>query len=141
MWGVVNEGGTGSSARVAGLDIAGKTGTAQVVSVSLKESGHTSEFRNNAWFVGYAPSAHPEIVVAALVMHGEHSTVAAPVARDVIKAYFDKKLPLAATPEPLSSQARVAPTCIPRPGNDFQFLAPEAVFARRQDDVENDSIP
>jgi penicillin-binding protein 2 len=114
MWGVVNEGGTGSSARVDGLDIAGKTGTAQVVSVSLKESGHIPEFNNNAWFVGYAPSASPEIVVAALVMHGEHSTVAAPVARDVIKAYFDKKLPQKVVPEPLQTQARVMPDRMPR---------------------------
>jgi penicillin-binding protein 2 len=136
MWGVVNEGGTGSSARVAGLDIAGKTGTAQVVSVSLKESGHTSEFRNNAWFVGYAPSTNPEIVVAALVMQGEHSWVAAPVARDVIKAYFDKKLPQGGVPEPLPSQARVSPwTPSPR------FLAPAVFFALRKHDVENDSIP
>lgn len=89
MWGVVNEGGTGASAHVPGLDIAGKTGTAQVVSVNLKESAHNAAYRNNAWFVGYAPFNNPEIVVAALVMHGEESSVAAPVARDVIKAYFD----------------------------------------------------
>jgi penicillin-binding protein 2 len=91
MWGVVNEGGTGASARVAGLDIAGKTGTAQVVSVNLKESAHNAAYRNNAWFVGYAPFNNPEIVVAALVMHGEESSVAAPAARDVIKAYFDER--------------------------------------------------
>ena len=91
MWGVVNEGGTGASAHLAGLDIAGKTGTAQVVSVNLKESAHNAAYRNNAWFVGYAPFNNPEIVVAALVMHGEESSVAAPVARDVIKAYFDEK--------------------------------------------------
>jgi penicillin-binding protein 2 len=92
MWGVVNEGGTGASARCPGLDIAGKTGTAQVVSVGLQHSGQKGEYKNNAWFVGYAPFNHPEIVVAALVMQGEHSSVAAPIARDVIKAYFDKKL-------------------------------------------------
>jgi penicillin-binding protein 2 len=106
MWGVVNEGGTGASAHVPGLDIAGKTGTAQVVSVSLKESAHSAEFRNNAWFVGYAPSTNPEIVVAVLVLHGEHSWVAAPVARDVIKAYFGKKLQQPAAPEPLQTEAR-----------------------------------
>jgi penicillin-binding protein 2 len=92
MWGVVNEGGTGGSARSPGLDISGKTGTAQVVSASLKDSGgKKAEFRNNAWFVGYAPSHEPEIVVSALVLQGEHSAVAAPVVRDVIKAYYDKK--------------------------------------------------
>jgi penicillin-binding protein 2 len=92
MWGVVNEGeGTGAGARCPGIDIAGKTGTAQVVSVDLMKSERNSNFKNNAWFVGYAPSDKPEIVVSALVMQGEHSAVAVPVARDVIKAYFDKK--------------------------------------------------
>jgi penicillin-binding protein 2 len=93
MWAVVNEGGTGASAHVDGLDIAGKTGTAQVVSVNLKQSAHQAAYRNNAWFVGYAPFSNPEVVVAALVMHGEESSVAAPVARDVIKAYFEKQQP------------------------------------------------
>ena len=92
MWGVVNEAeGTGASARCPGIDIAGKTGTAQVVSVDLMKSARNASFNNNAWFVGYAPSNKPEIVVAALVMQGEHSWVAAPLAREVIKAYFDKK--------------------------------------------------
>jgi len=93
LWGAVNEGGgTGAGARCPGIDIAGKTGTAQVVSVDLKHSARKGDFRNNAWFVGYAPFAQPEIVVAALVMQGEHSAVAVPIARDVIKTYFDKKL-------------------------------------------------
>lgn len=92
MWAVVNEGGgTGASAQCPGIDIAGKTGTAQVVSVDLQKSEKNANFKNNAWFVGYAPSNKPEIVVAALVMQGEHSSVAAPVAREVIRAYFDKK--------------------------------------------------
>jgi penicillin-binding protein 2 len=92
MWGVVNDGeGTGASARCPGIDIAGKTGTAQVVSVDLMKSEHNAGFKNNAWFIGFAPSNKPELVVAALVMRGEHSTVAVPVAREVIKAYFDKK--------------------------------------------------
>ncbi len=92
MWGVVNEGGgTGAGARLPGIDIAGKTGTAQVVSTGLQKSSRTSSFNNNAWFVGFSPSTKPEIIVAVLVMHGGHSTVAVPVARDVIKAYYDKK--------------------------------------------------
>jgi penicillin-binding protein 2 len=111
MWGVVNEGGgTGASAHVPGLDIAGKTGTAQVVSVNLKESAHNAAYRNNAWFVGYAPFNNPEIVVAALVMHGEESSVAAPVARDVIKAYFDKR-----AARPLDSQQAQTQALLRRP--------------------------
>ncbi len=91
MWGVVNEGGTGVGARCPGIDIAGKTGTAQVVSAELKQSERKEQFRNNGWFIGYSPSLKPEILVAALVMQGEHSTVAAPIAREVIKAYYEKK--------------------------------------------------
>jgi penicillin-binding protein 2 len=93
MLGVVNnEGGTGAGARCPGIEIAGKTGTAQVVSEEFKRSGRHGEFKNNAWFVGFAPASKPEIVLAVLVMQGEHSAVAVPIARDVIKAYYDQKL-------------------------------------------------
>jgi penicillin-binding protein 2 len=92
MWGVVNEaGGTGAGARCQGLNVAGKTGTAQVVSARLQEAAHRAEYRNNAWFVGYSPSPDPDIAVAVLVMHGQHSSVAAPIAGDVIKAYFQDR--------------------------------------------------
>ena len=105
MWAVVNEGGgTGGAARCPGIDISGKTGTAQVVSQGLRDSAKSSEYKNTAWFVGYAPSDQPEIVVAALVMRGEHSTVAVPIVRDVIKAYFDKKL----GPKPPNNQMETA---------------------------------
>jgi penicillin-binding protein 2 len=103
MWGVVNgEGGTGAGARCAGLDIAGKTGTAQVVSAELQEASG-NRYKNNAWFVGFSPSENPDIVVAALVMHGEHSSVAAPIARDVIKAYYERKF----GPKPPGQQPQV----------------------------------
>jgi membrane peptidoglycan carboxypeptidase len=89
---VVNEaGGTDGAARCPEVEIAGKTGTAQVVSAALQASAKNSGFNNNAWFVGYAPPDNPEIVVAALVMQGGHSTVAVPIVRDVIKTYFDKR--------------------------------------------------
>ncbi|MGO8817607.1 MAG: penicillin-binding protein 2 [Terriglobia bacterium] len=108
MWAVVNEGGgTGGAARCPGIDISGKTGTAQVVSQTLQQSAKSSEFKNTAWFVGYAPSDKPEIVVAALVMRGEHSTVAVPIVRDVIKAYFDKKLRPKTPANQMESQVRV----------------------------------
>jgi penicillin-binding protein 2 len=106
MWGVVNEdGGTGVGARCPGIDIAGKTGTAQVVSVDLMKSAQNASYNNNAWFVGYAPTTKPEIVVAALVLRGEHSTVAVPVAREVIKAYFDKKAARKPPPGPTPAQS------------------------------------
>jgi penicillin-binding protein 2 len=94
MWGVVNEGGTGVRARLAGLDVCGKTGTAQVASAEfVKASGGSKnkDLRDNAWFVGYAPRAAPEIVVVALFDHGAEGYLSAPIVRDVLKAYFDKK--------------------------------------------------
>jgi penicillin-binding protein 2 len=123
MWAVVNEGGgTGAAARCPGIDISGKTGTAQVVSEALQASAKSSEFKNTAWFVGYAPSDKPEIIVAALVQRGEHSTVAVPIVRDVIKAYFDKKLGPNSPTNQMETQARVlsqlGPVALPeqRPG-------------------------
>jgi penicillin-binding protein 2 len=108
MWGVVNEGGgTGAGAHDPGLDIAGKTGTAQVVSEELQKSARKVEYKNNAWFVGYAPSTRPEIVVSVLVMQGDHSTVAVPIARDVIKAYFEKKAARRPRPDQLQTRVRV----------------------------------
>jgi cell division protein FtsI/penicillin-binding protein 2 len=108
MWAVVNEGGgTGAAARCPGIDISGKTGTAQVVSQTLEQSAKSSEFKSTAWFVGYAPSDKPEIVVAALVQRGEHSAVAVPIVRDVIKAYFDKHHEAKPPENQMESQVRV----------------------------------
>jgi penicillin-binding protein 2 len=93
MYGVVNEAGaTGVRAALPGVAVCGKTGTAQVASADfVKAQGKGHDFRDNAWFVGFAPCEKPEIVVAALFEHGAESKYAAPIVRDVIKAYFDKK--------------------------------------------------
>ena len=95
MWGVVNEGGgTGGRARLPNIEVCGKTGSAQLASNEyLKGAGaaHAKTLKDNAWFEGFAPRSAPEIVVVCLFEHGEHGQYAAPVVRDVIKAYFDKK--------------------------------------------------
>ncbi|HEY4579421.1 MAG TPA: penicillin-binding transpeptidase domain-containing protein, partial [Candidatus Acidoferrales bacterium] len=93
MFGVVNEGGTAAGSRLEGIEFCGKTGTAQLISSEgLKKAGKQRQFSDNAWFVGYAPRRNPEIVVAVLVEHGLHgSSAAAPVARDIIKRYYEKK--------------------------------------------------
>ena len=121
MWGVVNENGTGAGARCPGIEIAGKTGTAQVVSASLRQSSRDSGFRNTAWFVGFSPAYNPEIVVSVMVMQGEHSSVAAPIARDVIKAYYDKKLLHKTAPDERQAQirllSRLAEGAAARPGS------------------------
>ena len=94
MYGVVNEGGTAGMLKLQGIEFCGKTGSAQVMSNTERgKLGKTaSKGKDNAWFVGYAPRRDPEIVVSVLVEGGEHGNLAAaPIARDIIKAYYDKK--------------------------------------------------
>lgn len=98
-YGVVNEGGTGVRARLPGIDVCGKTGTAQLASNQFLKGKTGKEYEDNAWFVGFAPRQAPEIVVVALYDHGGHGQFAAPIVRDVLKAYFDKKARLAAEAE------------------------------------------
>src|SRR6202165_4164400 len=95
MYGVVNEdGGTARNVRLPGIEVSGKSGTAQVIGYATRDRmGKQKKFEDNAWFVGYAPRRNPEIVVAVLVQEsGKHGGEAAgPVVRDVIKGYYDKK--------------------------------------------------
>jgi len=91
LYGVVNEGGTGARARIPGVEVCGKTGTAQLASNAALKSAKLAEvLKDNAWFVGFYPRQNPEIVVVALYEGGEHGHLAAPIVRDVIKAYIDK---------------------------------------------------
>jgi len=94
MYGVVNEGGTAGMLKMQGIEFCGKTGSAQVMSNDQrgKIGKAASKGKDNAWFVGYAPRRDPEIVVSVLVEGGEHGNLAAaPIARDIVKAYYDKK--------------------------------------------------
>jgi penicillin-binding protein 2 len=91
LLGVVSPGGTGMRARLPGQDVCGKTGTAQLASMQYTSGNTGAELRDTAWFVAFAPCDAPEIAVAALFENGEHGHLAAPIARDVIKAHFDKQ--------------------------------------------------
>jgi penicillin-binding protein 2 len=84
--------GTAPSAHIPGIDIAGKTGSAQIVSLALRAKHENSdEFAQNGWFVGFTPRRNPEIVVCVLFQGGEHGKLAARLATQVIKAYVDKQ--------------------------------------------------
>ena len=88
LWSVVNENGTGAGARIAGLDVAGKTGTAQMIAKSKSEKG-----QDHAWFASFAPVSEPEAVVIVLVERGgKGGQVAAPIARKVLSAIFMEKV-------------------------------------------------
>jgi penicillin-binding protein 2 len=94
MYGVVNEAhGTAGALKLTGVDFSGKSGTAQIINYDLRTRlGKGKQFKDNSWFVGYAPRRTPEIVVCVLVQAGGHGSEAAgPVVRDVVKAYYDKK--------------------------------------------------
>lgn len=90
---VVGErGGTGyRGARSEEVEIAGKTGTAQVRS-SLEQPAEDKGWhpeRNHSWFVGFAPARDPDIALAVLIPHGgPGSRAAAPVAREIVEAYL-----------------------------------------------------
>ncbi|MGH9339189.1 MAG: penicillin-binding protein 2 [Acidobacteriota bacterium] len=94
MWSVVNARGTGRAAQVSGLDVCGKTGTAQTISRAVRARLSEEEARQyepNAWFVGFAPRDHPEIVVAVIVQRGgSGGSAAAPIAGRVLETYQEK---------------------------------------------------
>ncbi len=88
--------GTGGRARVPGVRVAGKTGTAQVVQLKhtedLEEDEIPIRYRDHAWFIAFAPVEAAEIVVAVLVEHGGHGgSAAAPIAQRVLARYFEKR--------------------------------------------------
>ncbi|MCJ7494449.1 MAG: penicillin-binding protein 2 [Deltaproteobacteria bacterium] len=116
LWGVVNSpGGTGGRARIDGFDVAGKTGTAQVVQ---RREGrgelYPAEQQDHAWFVCFAPARQPQITVVALIEHGGHGgAVAAPVAKKVLENYYLRQkmkspspLQIALRPSAVGSEGR-----------------------------------
>src|SRR5437867_660458 len=86
--GVVTEG-TARSAKSSLVTIAGKTGTAQALSLRLgPEKNIPKKFRDHAWFVSYAPVESPRIAVTILVEHmGHGGSAAAPLAKQMIEAF------------------------------------------------------
>lgn len=87
---VVNGWGTAANSRIPGVEMCGKTGTAQTASNEYQKARNI-RLKDNAWFVAFAPRVNPEIAVAVLFEEGEHGNLAGTIARDVVKAFFDKK--------------------------------------------------
>jgi penicillin-binding protein 2 len=79
LWKVVNEdGGTGGKARLQGVQVAGKTGTAQAMTEGKKDT--------IAWFACFAPYDNPKYTIAVMVQGGEHGgSVAAPIATRILE--------------------------------------------------------
>ena len=94
LWGVVNEQhGTARRARLEGINVSGKTGTAQVVRIERKPGSKKRvavHLKDHAWFVAYAPSEAPTVAMSVIVEHGGHGGhTAAPISGKFLRFYFD----------------------------------------------------
>ncbi|PYR39577.1 MAG: penicillin-binding protein 2 [Acidobacteria bacterium] len=118
LWLVVNGVGTGGRARMAGYDVSGKTGTAQVISnqgAKAAKGKTDKDLRDNGWFVFFAPRDHPQIAGAVMVEHGGHGgTTAAPIARHVLDTFFAKKEGRPLPAPPVKAGDTIAPAPAPK---------------------------
>ncbi len=86
--------GTARIAKIEGIEVGAKTGTAQVVRLAqyknIPEEEIPYKYRDHAWFMSYAPADDPEIAIAVLVEHGLHGgSGAGPISKAIMEAYFD----------------------------------------------------
>jgi penicillin-binding protein 2 len=129
---VVNRAGTGGRARIPGRDVSGKTGTAQVISLTggRQAAGRTArDLRDHGWFVFFAPRDNPEIAGVVFGEHNEHGYNSAPIAKYVMETYFAKKdgqpLPKLAMPPPDPTLEREEPPAPqPAPAQVAQLAQP-----------------
>ena len=93
LWMVVNRDGTGGRARIEGRDVMGKSGTAQVVSLSGRAAAEDAEadLRDHGWFVFAAPRDNPQIAGVVFAEHADHGYLAAPIARHIMETFFAKQ--------------------------------------------------
>ena len=92
LWMVVNAAGTGGRARIKDQDVAGKTGTSQVISNEGRAAARTNkDLRDNSWFVFFAPRDNPRIAGVVFLEHGIHGPNAASVAHHVLDTFFAKQ--------------------------------------------------
>ena len=136
VWQTVTEGmaavttsGTAATSHLEGIDFAGKTGTAQVMSHdALARSGGGRKTFPNAWFVGIAPRRNPEIAVAVLWENADWGKYSGAVAAQVVNAFVEKQ-------RSRSKNLLVAQAPVPRPA------APEQDAAEEKDDSPDGRKP
>ena len=95
MWEVVNGDGTAGASRLQlpGIEMGGKTGTAQVRKIAGSQRGQSGEwkYRDHGLFVCFAPTANPRYAASVVIEHGlGGARAAAPVAKDVLTYLFDR---------------------------------------------------
>jgi penicillin-binding protein 2 len=120
LWLAVNGAGTGGRARIAGRDVSGKTGTAQVISLTgAKTARGKLDVRDHGWFVFFAPRDKPELAGVIFAEHAEHGYYGASIAKHIIETYYAKKegrpLPVLQKP-PVPAATVIAAADTPTPG-------------------------
>jgi penicillin-binding protein 2 len=120
LWMAVNGAGTAVRAKIAGRDVAGKTGTAQVISLQGRQRarGTGRDLRDHGWFVFMVPKDNPELAGVIFAEHSEHGYLAAPIARHIIETYYARK------------EGRPLPVMPAVPGTPGFSAAPPAAPAR-----------
>ena len=110
LWMVVNAAGTGGRGKIEGRDVSGKTGTAQVISLTgARAARGKMDVRDHGWFVFFAPRDNPVLAGVVFAEHSEHGYLAAPIAKHVIETYYAKQEGL---PLPVLQKAPVPGTVI-----------------------------
>jgi len=123
LWMAVNAAGTGGRARIAGRDVSGKTGTAQVISLQgARAMRGKIDVRDHGWFVFFAPRDNPVIAGVIFAEHSERGSAGAPIAKHIIETYFAKLegaplpelAPPDSPPEPPAAPVAAAPVTTAR---------------------------
>ena len=134
-WQTITEGmaattttGTAFASHLEGIDFAGKTGTAQVMSHdALARTNKGKKTQPNSWFVGMAPRRNPDIVVAVLWENGDWGSNSAKLAAQVVSAFVEKqrkrsgnlRLEQVSLPKPPDADGSEHPdTTTPAPADD-----------------------
>jgi len=90
LWGVVNDpsGTAYSTAHLPGFDIAGKTGSVQVIAQHTRKENLPFKYRDHGWFTSFAPESDPRLVVSVFAEHGGSGHNASPIAKALYQKYL-----------------------------------------------------
>jgi penicillin-binding protein 2 len=119
LWLAVNGAGTAGRARLEGRDVSGKTGTAQVISLTGAQRARGKiDVRDHGWFVFMAPRDNPVLAGVIFAEHAEHGYYGASIAKHIIDTYYAKQegrpLPTLEKPANPNAIAATAPPPAPR---------------------------
>ena len=127
LWLAVNGAGTAGRARLPGRDVSGKTGTAQVISLTGAQVARGKiDVRDHGWFVFFAPRDNPELAGVIFAEYAEHGYYGASIAKHIIETYYAKKegKPLPVLQKPPSPSTVIA-TAAPRAAADSSQASAE----------------